>query len=117
MADSRNLGRSEYRENQINTTPVLRLVQDVLRTKFSPPYPEDITEQVCLAIEGNPQWLRQYETLVADAISRKPDTGLDVINNSIGRWVKKEAGMVTVKQGVKSKSGIIKTYSRLGHGG
>jgi hypothetical protein len=40
------------------------------------------------------------------------------VNNAIGWWTKDLAGMVTVKEGEKSKTrGLIKSYSRLGYGG
>ena len=60
------------------TAGVEELVQDVLRT-FSPPYGEDIIEEVCLAIEHDPAWRKRYDQL-GDELS------LWVVNCWIGRY-------------------------------
>lgn len=55
-----------YRPGQSSQAiqPVIDLVEEVLKTSFKAPHPEDITDQVCLAIEANPDWLARYESLV-----------------------------------------------------
>jgi hypothetical protein len=85
-------------------------VRVVLGREFTEPYPEDIIDRVCLAIEADPNWLRQYETLVRD-FSRRSHYGRDIANNSIGYWTKKEVGMETVKKGVQARSSLIKSYA------
>ena len=53
-------GRSDFSkrdfdpDQQLVTWPVRLLVEDVLRAAFAPPYPPDIIDQVCLAIEDTP---------------------------------------------------------------
>lgn len=108
----RNLGRNGTKEDQIDTTPVLQLVRDVLARDFRAPYPEDITDRVCLAIEANPNWKKRYDTLVAD-FSSTGKNGRDLVNNSIGYFTKRETGMQSVRKGVKAKSSLIKTYTKL----
>ncbi|MBN1287695.1 MAG: hypothetical protein JXB47_20010 [Anaerolineae bacterium] len=90
----------------METQDIKDLVEEVLG-KFSPPYPPDITDQVCLAIEQNPAWLRRYEEL--NGIHKK-----DVVNNSIGWYTIRLTGMKNSGKVERAKSKLIKTYSRLG---
>lgn len=94
--------------------PVIDLVAEVLRTKFGSPYPKDITDQVCLAIEADTEWLTRYENLVMH-YSSGGKKGKDIVNNSIGFYTKDLTGLDNLGQGAKAKSGLIQTYSRLGH--
>jgi hypothetical protein len=112
---TRNLGPGRTQDARIDTTPVRQLVHDVLVSSFGAPYAAEIIDQVCLAIEADPQWQRRYDELVADFIRRNPRSGRDIANNSIGYWTKKETDMQTVKKGVPAKSRLIKSYSRLGY--
>jgi negative regulator of sigma E activity len=41
------------------TEEIYYLVKDVLKT-IPEPYGEDITDEVCFAIENNPEWFRRY---------------------------------------------------------
>ena len=89
------------------TEGVQVLVQDVLAT-FAEPYGEDITLEVCLAIEESPEWLRRYEKL-ADELSDW------VVNNWIGQYVKSETGLDKLREvSAKGKSKLIKSYTKLG---
>jgi hypothetical protein len=91
------------------TEGVKALVQDVLAT-FSEPYGEDITLNVCSAIEDNPEWLRHYEEL-ADELSDW------VVNNWIGQYVKEITGLESLRQvSAQGKSKLIKSYTKLGRG-
>lgn len=104
-------------DQQLVTWPVRLLVEAVLHAAFAPPYPPDIIDQVCLAIEENPNWLQRYRALAAEPGDSEHSAEWKV-NNAIGWWTKDLAGMVTVKEGEKSKTrGLIKSYSRLGYGG
>lgn len=87
------------------TEGVFYLVQEVLRT-FSEPYGEDIIEDVCLAIEKNPGWLRQYKEL-CDELSQW------VVNNWIGQYTKQITGLKTIKEVDAKRSKIIKAYTKL----
>ena len=118
LADDR---RSDFtRDNftpgeRLVTWPVRQLVADVLAANFAPPYPPDIIDRICRAIEANPDWLRRYHAAAAEL----GDTALPAewkVNNAIGWWVKDLTGMVTVKAGVPATSGLIKSYSQLGYG-
>jgi hypothetical protein len=97
------------------TAPIRELVEDVLRERFSAPYPSDITDQVCLAIEGNEDWLSRYWSLV-EHFSQSGKKGRDIVNNWIGTYTKDLTGMVVVISSVKAKSDLIQTYSKLGYG-
>jgi len=94
--------------------PVIDLVDEVLKTGFKAPYPVDITDQVCLAIEANPDWLARYDNLVLH-FSSGGKKGKDIVNNNIGYYTKELGGMINIGAGVKADSGLIKTYSRLGY--
>lgn len=87
------------------TQEVEDLVMEVLAT--IPVQGHDITDQVCLAIENNPEWRRRYDDLVAR--SRHKDT----VNNWIGRYTKQITGMSVVRKNIPAKSTIIKSYSEL----
>jgi hypothetical protein len=104
------------RDERLVTWPVRLLVADVLRARFAPPYSPDIIDLVCREIEANPDWLRRYDALAAEL----GDSGHPAqwkVNNAIGWWTKDLAGMVTVKAGIPSTNGLIKSYSRLGYEG
>ena len=99
----------------LDTQPIAEFVQVVL-AHFSAPYPTDITDQVCLAIEKNPDWLERYNHLIEHFSSQGKD-GKSTVNTSIGQFTKQMTGMITLKEGVKSKSTLMKSYSKLGYKG
>jgi hypothetical protein len=94
--------------------PVIDLVEDVLRTRFRAPYPADITDQVCLSIEDNPDWLARYDNLVLH-YSSGGKNGKHIVNNNIGYYTKEITGMVNIGEGKMAESSLIKSYSRLGY--
>ena len=114
--------RSDFNKDDFNaderlvTWPVRQLVAEIMRARFAPPYAPDIIDQVCLAIEGNPDWLRHYHGLAAE-LGDGGHSAAWKVNNAIGWWTKDLAGMVTVKAGVPATSGLIKSYSRLEYPG
>ena len=119
LADDR---RSDFtRDNftpgeRLVTWPVRQLVADVLAANFAPPYPPDIIDRVCLAIEADPDRLRRYHAAAAE-LGDSEHSAEWKVNNAIGGWVKALAGMVTVKKGVRTDNGLTKTYTRLGYAG
>jgi hypothetical protein len=94
--------------------PVIDLVEEVLRSNFKAPFPADITDRVCLAIEANPKWLDRYNILTKQFES-EDQSGEATVNQAIGYYSMYLTGMVTVKSGVKAKSGLIKSYSELAY--
>lgn len=101
-------------EDSLMTGPVRELVAEVLRARFSHPYPGDITDKVCLAIESDATWLARYWSLV-EHFSSTGKNGRLTVNSSIGWFTKELTGMETVEFPVTAKSKIIQTYSRLGY--
>ncbi|MEI2607199.1 MAG: hypothetical protein V9G20_01055 [Candidatus Promineifilaceae bacterium] len=97
----------------LDTYPISELVREVLHT-FSHPYPPDITDQVCLAIENKPAWLNRYHHLVEHFSSQGKDGKLTV-NSSIGWYIKDITGMINIGEGKTAKSTLIKNYSALGY--
>ena len=87
------------------TEEVFELVQDVLSTKQEP-YSEDITDEVCQAIERNLEWKQHYKNLCIGLTK-------DVINNHIGYYTRKITGKMRGKQVKAQKSKLIKSYSKL----
>lgn len=87
------------------TQGVYDLAAEVLQT-ISPPYPEDIIEDVFLAIEANPNWMRRYRELEADLRQK-------VVNNWMGRYVKQITGMNTIREVDAKRSTLIKDYTKL----
>jgi len=86
------------------TQPVYDLVAEVLRS-ISRPYSEDITDEVCIAIERNPRHLNLYNELVS--YLRKW-----VVNNWIGVYTRQITGRHRGRQ-CRSQSSLIKSYSKL----
>jgi hypothetical protein len=107
------LSRRFQDEDSLDTQPILALVRRVL-AQFRAPYPADITDQVCLTIENDPDLLREYDSLVEHFSSRGKD-GKGTVNTTIGYYTKRETGMVILKQGNPCKSKLMKTYSTLGY--
>ncbi|MCI0576757.1 MAG: hypothetical protein L0332_11270 [Chloroflexi bacterium] len=100
--------------DSLEIQPVVELVQTVLAT-FSTPYPTDIIDQMCLAIERNPEWLARYDALI-EHFSSRGKNGTNTVNSSIGFYTKELAGMVTLKEGNRAKSRLIGSYSTLSYG-
>jgi len=84
------------------------LVEQALHT-IERPYPRDVTDRVCQAIEGHPAWLPIYNDLVAAS-------GKHAVNSAIGRTTLQLTGLES--QGIHraARSTLIKTYTELGRG-
>ncbi len=90
----------------MKTEDIKELVETVLDT-ISKPYPTDITDQICLAIENNPVWYNRYNNLSVRH-------GRPTVNTSIGRYTSYITGLHNLGNTQKAKSKLIKTYSELG---
>jgi hypothetical protein len=88
------------------TADVKELVLEVLAT-MPRPYSEDLTDEVCVAIERNPQWLGAYRRL-------ESTLSHDVVNKSIGRYVSKAVGGRGIAV-AKPASSLIASYSKLAY--
>lgn len=87
------------------TSGVRDLVSEVLRT-LPRPYGEDISEDVCIAIESNPAWRRRYNELARDL-------RYWVVNNWIGQYVSDIAAMKSLRQVPAKRTGLVKSYRKL----
>ena len=87
------------------TEGVYFLVQDILATK-SEPYSEDITLEVCQAIENNPDWRRRYDEL-------SDELRYWVVNNSIGYYTKEITGLRSGRKAVAHDCDLIGSYTKL----
>ncbi len=87
------------------TDDVRDLVARVLRT-IPQPWPADVTDQVCLAIERRSDWLAEYNRLVKEL-------GVWSVNTSLGAHVKDLTNMENSGHIATSKSKLIKSYSLL----
>ncbi len=90
----------------MKTKDIKELVKDVLDT-IRKPYPMDITDQVCLAIENKPAWHNCYKDLSARH-------GRSTVNTSIGWYTSYITGLHNLGNTQKAESKLIKTYSELG---
>lgn len=88
-----------------NTDDIRWFVNQVLHT-LKQPWPPDITDHVCLAIEKNPNWLSYYQKLVKEF-------GILTVNTSIGYYVREVTGMENTGRTATSKSRLIKSYGVL----
>lgn len=100
--------------DSLDIQPVIDLVSDVLASMRSYPYPEDIIDQVCLAIEDDPDWQNRYDSLV-DHYSSKGKHGKLTVNLNIGWYTRDITGLVNLGTRGTAKSGLIASYSRLGY--
>jgi hypothetical protein len=111
---SPTLRRRDLNDDTLDTAPIRQFVAELLQRNFAYPHPPDITDQVCLAIEANPEWLARYHHLVEHFSSGGRD-GRSLVNNYIGSYTKELTGMVTVKKDMKAKSRLLSKYSQLGY--
>lgn len=97
-----------------STAPIRDLVAEVLAARFAAPFPPDITDQLCAAIEHDAAWRERYDALV-EHFSSKGKDGRAIVNNSLGWYTKELTGLATLERGVRaSQSTLISSYSRLG---
>jgi hypothetical protein len=100
--------REAMKKHNASLTPVSDLVQEVLEEKFKKQsYPENITDQVCLAIEENSAWHNRYKRLV-ESYSKWS------VNSQIGRSTLQLTGLKNLGLRATATSSLIKTYTRLG---
>lgn len=92
--------------DKMKTQDIQDLVAEVLNT-MNPPWPKNITDQVCLAVENSPVWLNQYNQLVGIY-------GKRTVNTSIGRYTRDLTGLHSLHKKQKAESTLIKTFSELG---
>jgi uncharacterized Tic20 family protein len=83
---------------------VSALIEEVLNT--IPERGEDITDQVFLAIENNPDWLEQYNGLV-------DDYGKNPVNMAVGRYTRELTGFESTRQSRAASSSLAGTYTVL----
>jgi hypothetical protein len=91
--------------NEISLS-VSELVREVL-ANISQPYPENITDKVCLAIQENVVWHNRYDRLIERYNKWS-------VNPQIGRSTLQITGLKNLGLQARSKSKLIKTYTRLG---
>ena len=102
-----NISWSETMNNRNKVSiKVSELVQEVLGN-ISEPYPENITDQVCLAIQENNAWRNRYRRLVESHSKLS-------VNSQIGRSTRQITGLRNLGLSAKATSSLIKTYTRLG---
>ena len=93
------------RQDRISTEDLEVLVSEIL-SGLTQPYPEDITDQVFLSIEHNPEFLRQYRLLAGQKTN--------AANRIIGKLVKKLTGLEVKGKCRNPQSTLIKTHKLLG---
>jgi hypothetical protein len=98
-------------DDSLDTYPIQELVQTVLRN-ISKPYSEDIIDEVCQAIEQNPEWLSRYYALV-EHFSGHGKNGRLTVNSSIGWYTKNLTGLATLSYPHRPKSKLIGSYTKL----
>jgi hypothetical protein len=86
------------------TSGVRDLVADALGS-LPKPYSEDVTDEVCKAIETDPVLRRRYDELVENLRDW-------VVNNWIGRYTAELTGRTSQEQ-VPARSGLIGSYRKL----
>ena len=93
----------EFYAESVDTEEIEELVEQILR-RFGKPYPQDITDQVFLAIEQDPNKRKRYEIFVGQ--DNKATT-----NQWIGRLIKEYTGLKVKGICSEPESKLINTYS------
>ena len=81
------------------------LVEKVLKT-LPKSQSEDLIEEVFLAIEGNPQWQKEYDDL-------HYNLGKPVVNAWAGFWIAHAKGKVAGEQVAAARSKLLDSYAKL----
>jgi hypothetical protein len=89
----------------MRTAPIKILVTQVLDS-LPKHDPEDAIDDVFHAIEINPTWLKEYESLCIDL-------GRDVVNQYGGHWIAHALGKSGGQQVAAFKTSLISSYSKL----
>jgi hypothetical protein len=89
----------------LDTTPIKRLVEEVLLT-LPKPRTEDVIDDVFYAIEQRPEWLQQYNKL-SNRLGKK------VVNTLGGFWIAHLEGKSGQERASVTKSSLIHSYSKL----
>jgi hypothetical protein len=87
------------------TQGVYDLVEEVLRT-MQEPYGEDITEDVCKAIEEHSNWQKEYNDL---ALELNPN----VVKQCIGKYTREITRLNVVRQVKAKRTSIVTSYTKL----
>jgi len=88
------------------TDGVAELVRVILQT-LPKPYGEDIIEDVFVAIEHNPNWLKRYNELGTEL------SEVWVVNNWVGQHTRAQTGYETIKEVSTTRTKLAKSYSKL----
>jgi hypothetical protein len=108
LLESSVFWRTTMKKHNTSLVEVKELVQEVLDEKFKKQvYPENITDQVCLAIEKNSTWRKRYDYLV-ESYSKL------IVNSQIGRSTLQLTGLKNLGLHAIATSALIRTYTRLG---
>lgn len=98
--------RDESNPTKPNRTHGVKiLVESVLGTIVRP-YSEDVTDEVCQAIEAKPEWSSAYRDLCIELNAIE-------VNKAIGRWVSRAVGRTGQGHQFPAKSSLIESYSKL----
>ena len=88
------------------TQGVEELVREVLQT-IPKPYSNDVTEDVCYAIEKNSIWRSRYDQLVNELTK-------DVVNRYLGAYTKQITGLEIIRKVISKRCNLIVFYRKLG---
>lgn len=89
----------------MKTAPIKVLVNEALDS-LPKPHTDDAIDDVFHAIETNPTWLKEYESLCVDL-------GKDVVNQYGGHWIAHALGKSGGRQVASVKTSLISSYSKL----
>ena len=92
----------------MRTARLKALMEEVLKT-IPKPHGEDLIEDVFVAIENNPRWLKEYESL-------EYNLGKNVVNPWGGFWVAHASGRIPGEQVSATRTKLIESYSKLAKG-
>lgn len=84
----------------------MKQTQDLAETALSKVI-ENLTDQVFIAIENDPELLKTYQGLIAENNAK-------VVNSEIGRHIRTRLGLTNTERATAPQSSLIKTYQKHG---
>ena len=89
----------------MRTARLKAMMEEVLKT-LPKPYTEDVIEDVFVAIEGNPRWLKEYEDM-------RYNLGKNMVAPWGGFWIAHAIGRTAGEQVSATRTKLLESYAKL----
>lgn len=119
LIEHRRLGEEDERDIKLSRSLVSRAVDAARRLVERDGFQPSITYDTIQLVSQDPEWLRDYETLIRDNPFKTGCPRKQTINQNLGYYIKKALGAESVElapkkpKNVKVKGSIIQSYTEL----